>query len=141
MRSTPAAPVATIENVSRRVDAMRVHAGETVVREGDLDDRFFLVAEGGLDVSCERGAYPPVGAGDVFGEIALLQDVRRTATVTATGADWGSGFGYVRTATVVAASDLRLLVLPPDRLGVLIHACRALGDKLQAVARERMRRI
>jgi hypothetical protein len=76
-------PLATIENVSRRVDAVHVHAGETVVREGDHGDRFFLVAEGRLDVACERGAYPPVGAGDVFGEIALLQDVPRTATVTA----------------------------------------------------------
>lgn len=76
-------PLATIENVSRRVDAVHVHAGETVVREGDSGDRFFLVAEGRLDVSCELGAYPPVGAGDVFGEIALLQDVPRTATVTA----------------------------------------------------------
>jgi MFS family permease len=76
-------PLATIENVSRRVEAVHVHAGEAVVREGDLGDRFFLVADGRLDVSCELGAYPPVGAGDVFGEIALLQDVPRTATVTA----------------------------------------------------------
>jgi len=75
--------LATIETVSRQVDAVHVQAGETVIREGDMGDRFFLVAEGRLDVRCERGAYPSVGAGDVFGEIALLQDVPRTATVTA----------------------------------------------------------
>ena len=76
-------PLATIENVSRLVDAVHVHAGETVIREGEYGDRFYLVVEGELEVSCERGAYPPVAAGDVFGEIALLQDVPRTATVTA----------------------------------------------------------
>jgi MFS family permease len=75
--------LATIENVSRRVDAIEVHAGETVIREGEYGDRFYVVANGVLDVSCERGAYPPVSAGDGFGEIALLQDVPRTATVTA----------------------------------------------------------
>jgi MFS family permease len=76
-------PLATIENVSRMVDAVHVHAGEIVVREGEYGDLFYVVAEGELDVSCERGAYPPVAAGDVFGEIALLEDVPRTATVTA----------------------------------------------------------
>jgi MFS family permease len=76
-------PLATIENVSRRVDTLEVHAGDTVIREGDYGDRFYVVAEGVLDVSCVRGAYPAVGTGDAFGEIALLQDVPRTATVTA----------------------------------------------------------
>ena len=76
-------PLATIENVSRRVDAIEVHAGETVIREGEYGDRFYVVADGVLDVSCDRGAFPSVSAGDAFGEIALLQDVPRTATVTA----------------------------------------------------------
>ena len=76
-------PLATIENVSRRVDAIEVHAGETVIREGEYGDRFYVVADGVLDVSCDRGAFPSVSAGDAFGEIALLQEVPRTATVTA----------------------------------------------------------
>jgi hypothetical protein len=76
-------PLATIENVSRRVDTVEVHAGETVIREGEYGDRFYVVAEGVLDVSCVRGAFPAVSTGDAFGEIALLQDVPRTATVTA----------------------------------------------------------
>jgi CRP-like cAMP-binding protein len=76
-------PLATIENVSRLVAAVHVHPGESVIREGEYGDRFYVVVEGELDVTCERGAYPAVSAGDVFGEIALLQDVPRTATVTA----------------------------------------------------------
>ena len=76
-------PLATIENVSRQLDAIHVQAGDTVIREGDYGDRFYVVAEGLLDVSCGRGSFPPVQAGEAFGEIALLQDVPRTATVTA----------------------------------------------------------
>jgi MFS family permease len=75
--------LATIENVSRRVDEIVVPAGQAVIREGDLGDRFYVVAQGLLDVSCERGAFPAIGTGDFFGEIALLQDIPRTATVTA----------------------------------------------------------
>ena len=76
-------PLATVENVSRRVREMVVVPGEVVIREGDRGDRFYVVAHGVLDVSCEAGTFPPVVDGDFFGEIALLRDIPRTATVTA----------------------------------------------------------
>jgi MFS family permease len=77
-------PLATVENVSRRVSEVRVGAGQVVIREGDAGDLFYVVAEGALDVSCggETGL-DPLGCGDYFGEIALLRDIPRTATVTA----------------------------------------------------------
>jgi MFS family permease len=83
----PFAPLslATVENVSRRVSQVKVSAGQVVIREGDDGDLFYVVADGKFDVSCRAGAVvlDPLGGGDYFGEIALLRNIPRTATVTA----------------------------------------------------------
>ena len=76
-------PIGTVESLANSVQCMDVPAGTAVVSEGDLGDRFYLIASGDFDVTRSDGAFPPLGAGDVFGEIALLRDVPRTATVTA----------------------------------------------------------
>jgi MFS family permease len=75
--------IGALENLSRRLAETPVPAGQAVVREGEPGDRVYLVAEGEFDVTCSEGSFPSIGSGEVFGEIALLRDVPRTATVTA----------------------------------------------------------
>ena len=76
-------PLGTVETIAGRLTEMLVQPGDEIVREGDPGERLYVIAEGEFDVSCERGAFPSLSAGDLFGEIALLRNVPRTATVTA----------------------------------------------------------
>lgn len=77
-------PGTSLEQLAARLVPLRVEAGTVVVREGDEGDRFYIVAEGVLDVAQDGVAIGELRAGDYFGEIALLRDTSRTATVTAT---------------------------------------------------------
>ena len=86
-------PGTTLEHLATRLIPLRLTPGEIVVREGDSGDRFYLVAEGELEVSADGKPLSTLSAGDSFGEIALLRDLSRTATVT------------VRTPAVLYALD------------------------------------
>jgi MFS family permease len=74
--------IATKEQVADCLLPVSVAAGEVVIRAGDAGDRFYIVSEGELDIDA-GGRHTTAHAADYFGEIALLRDVPRTATVTA----------------------------------------------------------
>src|SRR5439155_9336765 len=63
---------------------VNVAPGETVVKEGEEGDAFFALSSGQVEVSQNGRAIRTMGPGAHFGEIALLLDVPRTATVRAT---------------------------------------------------------
>jgi MFS family permease len=76
-------PLATVELLATQLSPHRFEAGEVVMTEGQTGDRFHLIAEGTAGVSVGGEARPPLGVGAGFGEIALLRDIPRTATITA----------------------------------------------------------
>lgn len=68
-----------LEQIARALTPEDYGPGEVVVREGEIGESFYLIGDGKLHVSVGR----EMGRGEGFGEIALLRNVPRTATVTA----------------------------------------------------------
>lgn len=84
-RASPFArlPQETLRLMVPKLTAIRAAAGETVVREGDEGDRFYLVRAGRLEVTQGGRRRQELGPGDCFGEVALLAGGKRVATVRA----------------------------------------------------------
>ncbi|MGY1713968.1 MFS transporter [Geodermatophilus sp. SYSU D01106] len=89
-------PLPAVEQLARHLEPVAVPAGEVVVAEGDVGDRYYVIESGTAAVTGDGRTLAMLGPGQGFGEIALLRSTRRTATVR-------------------ALSDLRLQTLRPER--------------------------
>jgi MFS family permease len=76
-------PAPTLEALAASLTRVQAAAGEIVFRQGDHGDRFYIVDSGEIEIEVDGREANVLGAGDHFGEIALLRDIPRTATARA----------------------------------------------------------
>ena len=74
-------PRPILERLAASLVAVEASSGEPIVCQGDEGDRFYVIAAGNCDVTIDGSLQRVLGPGDYFGEIALLRDIPRTATV------------------------------------------------------------
>ena len=107
-----------IAAVAQLLKPRSVSANQVIVRRGDPGDSMFFIMEGEVEVDLTPN--PAVlKSGNFFGEIALVRDVNRTATV-------------------IARSNCRLLVLETSDFRQLIQQYPELNEQIQRVASERL---
>ncbi|HET9323119.1 MAG TPA: MFS transporter [Gaiellaceae bacterium] len=76
-------PQPTLESLAQALHPVRLAPGEEIFRQGDIGDRYYVVAEGEVEIVVDGRVARVTEPGGYFGEIALLRDVPRTATVRA----------------------------------------------------------
>jgi MFS family permease len=76
-------PMPAIDGMALHVQEVQFQAGQVICRQGDAADRFYLIEDGAAEVIGDGRLIRTLDPGDSFGEIALLGDTPRTATVRA----------------------------------------------------------
>ena len=106
--------------LAKATEDLEVAEGKTLTREGDLGREFFVIVDGEVSVTQDGNEIRRLGAGDFFGEIALIYDNAR------------------RTATVTAASPLRFFVLTRQSFRSLLEHQPGIEEKVMAALEERL---
>ena len=125
LRATPLfAPLSTpvLERLARNLVPVSLPAGSVVIRQGDRGDRFYTIVEGTVHVASGGREISTLGPGGSFGEIALIRDVPRTATVT-------------------ASADARFLTLDRDEFLRVVTGHEPVARAVHGLADERIREL
>jgi CRP-like cAMP-binding protein len=109
-----------LQRVARQSEDRRVAAGTTIVKEGETGDEFFVVIDGTARVSRHGRKITTLGPGNGFGELALLENAPRNATV-------------------VADTDMELVVVREGEFALLLDEVRGFARKLLQSTAHRLR--
>lgn len=109
------------EHVARRADEVEVPAGYQLLEEGRFPHEFFLILEGTVEVTKDGAHLTDLGPGDFFGEIAIVEHERRTASV-------------------VTTTPVRAVVMHSRDFEAIQNELPEVAQKIHAAIRERMSR-
>ena len=109
------------DRVARWADEIDEPAGYRLVDQGSFAHEFFVLLEGTVAVEKDDQHLTDLGPGDFFGEIALVERERRTATVTAT-------------------TPVRAIVMHAREFGAMRGEMPAVCGRIEAAIRERLPR-
>src|SRR5438105_5677714 len=109
--------------VARFADEIDLKSGKTLIKEGMPGREFFVLVDGTAEIKRSGKRIDTAGPGDFFGEMALLSDQPRNATVVTTSAV---------DALVVTARDFRTLVA--DNPLIALKVMRAVAERLPPTA-------
>jgi CRP-like cAMP-binding protein len=106
--------------IARIAEVQEVPAGEVIARTGEPGDRFFVIVDGSARVEVSPQNQGRMGPGSFFGEISLLD-------------------GEPRSATVVADTAMRLLVIPRRDFVTLLREVPSLTERMLITLCQRLR--
>jgi CRP-like cAMP-binding protein len=113
-----------LKRVGHLAEMKRFKKGAVIVKAGAKGDSFFVILDGGAEVTTLKGKTKKLEEGDYFGELALLDGAPRAATVTATG---------VLTTARIGRPAFQKLLKEDPAVGVgLAHGLVAIVRELQA---------
>jgi CRP-like cAMP-binding protein len=109
-----------LQDLASLADELDLPEGTVLIKEGERGREFFVIVDGSVNVTRNGRRISTLGGGDWIGEIALVSDVPRTATVTAT-------------------SPIRVLVVTDRAFSGLIKRSPSIALKVLASVAERLK--
>jgi CRP-like cAMP-binding protein len=109
----------TKEELAGNLRRVSVPAGHVIIRQGEVGDAFYILESGAMEAIVDEGPGRPLVPGDSFGEIALLRDIPRTATVRA-----------MKPSTVLALDREHFLAAVTGRRDAITAAEEVIRDRL-----------